>query len=288
MKENLALIIDSNCIGHIAKHSMQGLSYDEKATGVIFGFMQHVLRFAQKFETNKFAFCWDSRKSYRKEKYELYKYKRHNKKNKEPEDIVLDEMAHQQFYELRQKVLIKFGFSNVFQYTGYEADDIMASIVKNNKKFKMIIVTHDEDLFQMLPYAEIYNPRKKELIGANTFIKYYGIKPEQWPEVKAIAGCSTDGVKGFYNVAEKTAIKYLTGKLKKGKALQDIIKDVDNIIPRNRELVTLPYKGMPVVHIDFRTDEFSLSAFEILCNTYGFRTFKKDINVWNKAFRMKV
>ena len=51
----MILVIDATCICHIAKHSMKGLTWGDKETGVIFGFMQHILRLAKKFDANQFG-----------------------------------------------------------------------------------------------------------------------------------------------------------------------------------------------------------------------------------------
>ena len=279
------LVIDSNCLGHIAKHSMKGLSFDEIETGVIFGFMNHVLRLAKKFETNRFAFCWDSRKSLRKEVYPKYKYKRHDNTGKTEEEIVLNESAYRQFVELRKKVLPEFGFKNVFIQKGIEADDLIASIVRANKN-EYIVVSHDEDLYQLLNLAPIYNPRKKILIDADYFKKQYGIDPDDWSKVKAIAGCGSDSVGGIENVGEKTAIKYLTGTLKKGKAY-DSIREGNDVILRNKKLVYLPFSETEEVKISFKKEEFDVDDFFDMCDNYGFYSFKRETDNWKKTFRMK-
>jgi DNA polymerase-1 len=283
------LIIDSNGIGHIAKHSMHGLSFQERETGVIFGFMSEVFRLAKRFETNKFAFTWDSRRNFRKEIRPTYKKKRYVEKSNE--DQQLDETAREQFYMLRKKVLPLFGFKNNFIKTGYEADDIMANIVINNKKHDMIIVTGDEDIYQLLNFASIYNPRKKKVITAKDFTKEYNIPVNKWIQVKAIAGCGSDNVVGVPSVGEKTAIKYLNGELKKGVAFNNI-KNNTELICSNLTLVTLPFidllgnKSMGKIPISFNEEKFTISNFLNLCETYGFSSFKKNLNEWNKLFRM--
>lgn len=283
------LVIDSNAVGHRAKHSMHGLSYDEMETGVIFGFMEVVLRLAKQFETNKFAFAWDSKKNLRKDMYKEYKYKRRSKE-KTPEEKYLDDISYKQFLQLRKEVLPLFGFENIFLYSGFEADDVIANIVINNShKYKMVIVSSDEDLYQLLKYADMYSLKKKEIITEKKFVKEYGISVDDWVDVKAIAGCGSDNVKGVMGVGEKTAIKYLRNELKKGKALKSI-KDSDSIIERNRFLVKLPLFKMEEymdVKLKFRKERFLLDDFHKMCDMYGFFSFKKETNDWYKTFRME-
>jgi 5'-3' exonuclease len=288
MKKETVIVIDSNGLGHRAKHSMTGLSYDEMQTGVMFGFLGEVFRLAKKFETNKFAFAWDSRKNYRKELYSNYKRKR-TERVKTPEEQELSEIANEQFTLLRKHVLPYMGFKNVYLKTGYEADDIIANIVMyNSSDYDFIIATADEDMFQLLNKAKIYNLRKKTLYTVKEFTKDYGIPANKWKEVKAIAGCGSDNVEGVKGVGEKTAIKYLKGELKKGVALENIKKSYE-VIERNRILVTLPYQHnkMEEIILDFDDEIFSFENFYKVCDEYGFYSFKKNINEWNKIFEME-
>jgi len=284
------IVLDGNALGHREKYSMKGLSYDDMETGVIFGFMNELLRLAKMFETNKFVIAWDSKNSIRKEMYSPYKHKR-KERVKTPEDKLLDDLAYKQFTMLRKEVLPNFGFKNVVVMNGYEGDDIIANIVLNNNDMDMVIASNDEDMFQLLNHAPIYSLSKKKVYSKDNFIKDYGIFPNKWARVKAIAGCSTDSVEGIKNVGEKTAIKYLNDKLKKeSKAYKAIITSKESI-KRNIALVKLPLvvdgKEMKTIPISFRGEVFTLDAFHILCDTYGFSSMKKNTNEWVKAFMMK-
>jgi len=260
---------------------------------VIFGFMTELLKLATKFETNKFAFAWDSKKSIRKVIYSDYKYKRAKaRKEKTKEEKVIDKLAYEQFHLIRKEVLPLFGFKNNFIRTGHEADDIIANILLNNKKKerKFIIVSNDEDLYQLLNKASIYSLGKKRVITKDEFESEYNISCDRWAEVKSIAGCSTDSVEGVRGVGEKTAIKYLNGELKKGVALERI-KNSSKIINRNSVLVTLPLQinsedGMDPIKLKFKNEEFTLRDFHIMCDKYGFYSFKSATNYWVKKFRM--
>jgi 5'-3' exonuclease len=62
--------------------------------------------------------------------------------------------------------------------------------------------------------------------------------------VKSIAGCDTDDVKGVKGIGEKTAAKFLLGKLTKGKKLDAINANLD-LFKINSPLVKLPFPGTP-------------------------------------------
>lgn len=283
------LVVDSNCLGHISKHAMRGLSSGDKATGVIFGFLGQLLRLAIRFDTNWFVFAWDSRKSWRKRVYPQYKA------NRVRPGAILEEieeriLAFKQFVELRQHVLPKMGFGPVLQRPGYEADDIIASVVQNTQFGTNIVVSTDHDLYQLLDYCSIYNPITKKIITKSGFVLENGIEPKSWATVKAVAGCFGDNVGGVLGVGDKTAIKFINGSLLgKTKAYKNITsREGQAIIERNRKLVTLPYPGLDAFYftpVDFM-GEFREQDFVDICMEYGFKSFLRNIEEWKTAFRM--
>jgi 5'-3' exonuclease len=269
------LIIDSNGIAHAARIGVRELSYEKQATGVVFGFLSSALRLAATFNPCRLVFCWDSRKSRRKSLFPGYKEKRHE--GLDPDEQVALDVALSQFDLLRKEILPGVGFRNVFMQTGHEADDVMAEIVITEKRRegRRVIVTRDKDMLQMLDYCDIYDPQKKKTITADTFESEWGIPPKKWRDVKSIAGCTTDTVPGVKGVAEKTAVKYLTGKLKSSyKVYQDIESESgQGIIKRNRKLVVLPLDSTATFTL--MPDELSDEKWRLMAMTYGMKSLLK-------------
>jgi 5'-3' exonuclease len=268
------IIIDSNYLCYISKFALsQGLTYRGGRTEIIYGFLKNIISLSKKFETNDFVFCWDSKHSKRKNIFPDYKAKRHNDKTEEEKE--LDAIAYAQFNILKISVLSNLGFSNVFHSPGYEADDLIASVVIHNPDTGNIVVSSDEDLFQLLDYCSIYNFSKKATMNKNLFMRTYGIEPKQWAEVKCIAGCSSDNVPGVKGVGEKTAIKYIQGTLKTSSKVFDSIKtrslDDETLI---RKLVTLPFPGTKKVRIE--NNSLSETKFTEVINEYGIKSINID------------
>jgi len=284
----IIVIVDCNYLAYVNKFALsQGLTYRGNPTEIIFGFLRHVNELSRQFQTNQFVFCWDSHKSIRKEIYPEYKANRHLDKTQE--DISGDKIAYAQFNELKDYVLPKMGFANVFYKDQYESDDIIASIVKNNKieGKRYVVVSNDSDLYQLLDDCKMYNISKKCLTTKETFIREHGIGPERWHLVKAIAGCSTDNVFGIVGVGEKTAIKYLNGELKIGKKTKDIENSYD-IFHRNLKLVTLPFDGIGTFNIRMQ-ECFSEKNFITICEDFGFNSFltQRYLQSWINQFAMR-
>ncbi len=276
------IIIDSNYLCYISKFSLsQGLTYRGNRTEIIYGFLKNIISLSKKFETNKFVFCWDSKHSKRKNIFPEYKSKRHSDKTEEEKE--LDIIAYTQFDQLKNYVLLELGFSNIFHFAGYESDDLIASIVIDNPNSNNIIVSSDEDLFQLLDYCSIYNFSKKTVMNKNLFMRTYGIEPKQWAEVKCIAGCSSDNVPGVKGVGEKTAIKYIQGTLKSSSKVFNSIKtrslDEETL---TRKLVTLPFPGTKRVKIE--NDNLSETKFINVMYKYGIQSI--NVDDW-KTFMMR-
>ena len=294
-----ALIIDCRNLGYIAFYSMGDLSFEEKKTGVIFGFFQQLLRLAKKFETDRFIFCWDSRKSYREIVYPPYKNKRNiDEKTDEEKEDLLD--AFRQFDDLRLRHLPRFGFGNIFMEIGYEADDLIAKACLilcgrgEDKTARPVIVSSDEDMFQLLNFADQYSPQTKKFHTIKSFEKTWGIKPPDWAKAKAWAGCASDNVEGIRGVAEATAVKYLKGQLKPTSKIFQKIEANKDVYERNIGLVSLPYENerfRPLMNpkVTAQSENFIVEDAVDVFDSLDFRHFLKKDNFqeWRNAFRME-
>ncbi len=289
------MIIDCNNLAYRSFFSFKNLSIEEKKIGVIFGFLNQLLNLKEKVTSagkpyDEIVFCWDSRKSFRKIIYPEYKKKRHSDKTEK--EIIDLKIAYNQFNELREEILPKLGFKNIFMEIGFEADDIIAQVVKDNIEKKIVVISTDQDLWQVLPngdtgHIQVYNYKIYQT-GTGIFLTH-GIKPSQWVSVKALSGCSSDEVRGIKGVGEKTAIKWLLGGLKQGKVYDRIQEEEKEILKTNLPIVTLPYplkKLKPVILQEsiLYKDDF-LDVFEELL----FDSFLQKVKwgKWIEYFNLK-
>lgn len=267
------IIMDHNFFCHRAMHVHGELSNRGEHIGVIFGYLQAIKSLATEFQTDSFWFVCDSLQSLRKDEYPTYKEKRSTGKDKK-QTLTEEEYkaGRKQFTHIRNKLLPDLGFRNIYIQPGYEGDDHMARLVMQHYVTrKLVMATPDEDHLQLLDFADMWSPVKKELINAESFSAKWHILPAEWAEVKAIAGCSSDEVEGVPGVGAKTAVKYLQGRMNpKTKTYQKIVNSYD-IINRNRRLVTLPFPGTKLYKV--KEDVLSYDAFCDLCRRYNFTYF---------------
>ena len=238
--------IDCNNLAHRAYHTTGDLSHGGNPTGVIFGFFNQVFNFVRKHPGCELVFCWDSQKSLRKEFYPDYKKRR---VPITPQEIETRAELYAQLDTLRAEVLPALGWGScVWHREGYEADDLIAWGVYAAWDRHVYMVTGDQDLYQALEdggttAAVIYSPSSHDIYSERDFRAEYKVTPEQWPMVKAIAGCSSDNVEGVKGVGESTAIKYINGTLKPSTQAYKAIVQAKSagLTERNLRLVKLPY-----------------------------------------------
>ena len=210
----------------------------------LIGFIQSIKQLNDRFDTDQFIFCFDYGRLKREDLLPGYK-------DRSDVDDSMKEMrieAKTQIEVLRRSLLTKWGFANQFCQRGYEADDIMASVVLNNfqdPEREAVIVSADHDLYQLLQdNVLVYDPNQKKLTSAETFRRQWNIEPEQWPYVKAIAGCTSDKVPGLKGIGEKTAAQFIAGSLGMHTKKYATIADSSEAEMLERlRLVRLPFEG---------------------------------------------
>jgi len=283
INEGPPIIIDSSSLAHRAKHAVKDLSYDFIKTSVLFGFMNQLKKIADNLKNANFVFCFDSRENYRKKIFPEYKLRKRAKELTDYEKE-LNEATYRQINLLREEILPSLGFKNIFIQEGFEADDLIASICFCNEGHK-IIVSSDEDLYQLLDTADMYKANGK-LYSKQDLQEEFGITPKEWWRVKAIAGCNSDEVPGVPKVGEKTAIRYLKGTLKKDSVAYKNIEDSKKLLNRNVKLVKLPLKGTRKIKLDNSPENISLYEFRRFARMYNMQSLLNKTDQWVSSFWM--
>lgn len=278
------LILDCNFLVWRAHHGTGHLKgpRDPSPTGAIFGFFRGLPELQQRFATTGTVFCFDHGRSKR---YELCKSYKSNRAN-DPEKVKIRKKVHKQIERLKTRYLRRVGYKNILYEEGYEADDIIASVVRSiltkTDQDKCYIVSADKDLFQLLdcgltygPRVFVYNPTSKVAHDRNSFEKTFGINPTHWQTVKALAGCSTDKIPGIAGVGEATAIKFLTTGVTgvKGEAMRTALQD-KKWMKRQMKLVGLPFPGCPTFKLKSKDSIVDPAAYNKLMDKLGFQSLK--------------
>ena len=267
------LIFDCNFLCYRALYSTGQLTHEGDKTGVIYGFLKAITMLQDIHGTPFIIFCWDYGLNKRKAMLDIYK------ENRRPRELTADDMVRQKSFDkqvkkLRECYLPIIGFANNFYDDGYESDDIIAVVCKLIPKTeRAIIISADHDFYQLLrDNIALYNPNLRTLFTHRQFTAQYGIKPVQWPLVKAIAGCATDNVPGVKGVGEITAVKYVREELKYSTKAYKAIVNSDKLIVRNLKLVQLPLDG--IRNFKLRRDHISSKRWHEVTNSLGMKSLR--------------
>jgi DNA polymerase-1 len=271
------ILVDCLYLCHRAWHALGMLRFNSEPTSVIFGVMRDLDIFRTNHRPDFFVLAFDYGLNKRKLMLPGYKGNRVKPDATEEEIISFNEFQ-KQVNRLRSEILPDLGYRNVWYADGYEADDVIAYAVDDllDEDDEGIIISGDADLYQCIrPNVRWYSPGKKEEVTLSIFVDRYGIQPNQWPIVKAIAGCSSDNVEGIPRVGEKTAANWLRDPhklLKSGKKSNRYVaieEGFTEYTERNLPIVQLPLAGLPQFHL--KRDSVTDDKKADVCRRLGIR-----------------
>lgn len=228
-KNNYFVIIDGNSIIHRAFHALPPLKRsDGQIVNAVYGFLLVTFKIIKDFDPKYLVACFDRPEpTFRKQQFEEYKAKRVK--------------APQELYDQIPLVKEVLGAFNVpiFEMPGYEGDDLIGTLsrlsVKENKEIENIIVSGDNDVFQLVNNeTKIYFLKKgvkdASLCGEEyVFEKFGGLTPRQVIDYKALRGDQSDNIPGVPGIGEKTATELILKFGDVEKVYQAVEKDNPDI-----------------------------------------------------------
>ncbi len=184
--------------------------------GGVYGFLNMVLKYIA--HSDYLTIALDAgKKNFRHDLYPEYKANRVTP----PEDLM------PQFTILREAVeAFNLSYEEI---EGYEADDIIATLAAkyaNHQDLKVVVVSSDKDLFQLLNYnILIFDPMKNIYIDEKQVIEKFGVNSNKLLDLFSLTGDASDNIPGVPGIGPKTAAKLLD----EFDSLNNIIKNTDNI-----------------------------------------------------------
>ena len=246
------LFVDTDFLCHRALHALGPIKRGRRRVEIYIGVFREISALMQRYEPRSVVWCFDSRHSLRKKVYP--KYKSNRVIDAETKGVLI-----LQKNDLRKKYLRRIGFRNTWIESGYEADDLIATLASRiHFDSSAVIVSGDNDLLQCLSKnVRVYNPASKKEETLDSFKKKWGCHPMLWGTIKSIAGCSTDCIQGVQGVGEVTACKWVKGVLGSHTKKYKAIVNNSHIVEQNRELVVLPFKGLESRSYKIRKDHLT-------------------------------
>ena len=241
------LLVDVLYLCHRAWFTTGRVQFSDQNTGVAHGVLTTLEQMHDLFNPVATLLAIDGRHLFREDIFPEYKGHRRKAELSDQEKRDQEEMFRQ-VNELQSWIFEELGYLNVEQENGFEADDLIAKVAASlDGNMRGIIISADEDLFQCIRPNVYFQKPGKPIITYDSFMKDKGVSPDDWAVVKAIAGCSSDGVPGVPGVGNKTAAKYLRGELKTTSKKYNDIAHAGDLVNRNIRLTRLPYEGCPLI-----------------------------------------
>lgn len=199
------LIIDANSILNRCFYGVAPLSApDGLPTNALYGMMNVLLSQLEHISPDYAAAAYDvHHPTFRHEMYEAYKAGRHET----PPELLSQ-------FPYSKEIFEAMGV-RVIEKPGYEADDVLGTLAQmadDAGDIETYILTGDRDSLQLISdRTNVLLATNKETLRFDraAFVEKYGVMPEQFVDVKALMGDSSDNIPGVAGIGEKTALKLI-------------------------------------------------------------------------------
>jgi DNA polymerase-1 len=219
---------------------------DGEPTTAVYGFVRKFLSILREYKPDYAVVAFDAGDTWRHSEFPSYKATR---------DSMPSEMRTQM--ERIVEFLNTFGVP-VVTYENFEADDIIGTMAHKaaEQDVDVLILTGDRDMFQLISdrvrvlYTKGGPSPETVIYGLPELRERYSLSPEQFVDLKALIGDTSDNIPGVTGVGEKTAIKFLNdfGTVDKlyesldqisGPKTRQNLEDARADVERNRRLMSI-------------------------------------------------
>lgn len=198
------VLFDAHAILHRAYHAMPDFATSTgQPSGGLYGLATMLMKIINELKPDYMAACYDrAEETFRKQVYKEYKGTR-----AKTDDELVAQM------ERSREIFAAFHIP-VYDHAGFEADDIIGTIVeqtKDNPNLKVVIASGDMDTLQLVEGDKVVVYTLKK--GINDTILYneaavkerFGFKPALLPDYKGLRGDPSDNIIGVPGIGDKTA-----------------------------------------------------------------------------------
>jgi len=221
-------LIDGNSLAYRAFFALPesiGTS-DGRPTNAIYGLASMLVKIIDEHHPQGVVVAWDAGWSGREKTYDLYKAQR-----KPRPDLLREQWPH------LMPLVEAFGYTNV-KVDGYEADDVIASLVKQAREegIEVMVVTGDRDAYQLVDEGVRVMSTSRGITETKIYDRAaveerYGVPPELITDLMGLRGDTSDNIPGVPGIGEKTA----TQLLQQFGSLEAVLESVEEISGKKRK-----------------------------------------------------
>jgi DNA polymerase-1 len=246
-------LIDGNSLAYRAFFALPesiGTS-DGRPTNAIYGLASMLVKIIDEHHPAGVVVAWDAGMSGREQTYDLYKA------NRKPRPDLLREQWPQ-----LMPLVEAFGYTNV-KVEGYEADDVIASMVRAAREqgIEVMVVTGDRDAYQLVAdgvrvMSTSRGITETKIYDVAAVEERYGVPPELITDMMGLRGDTSDNIPGVPGIGEKTA----TQLLQQFGSLEGVLENVEDISGAKRKQNLVEHaddarlsKQLATLHYDVET-----------------------------------
>ncbi len=221
-------LIDGNSLAYRAFFALPesiGTS-DGRPTNAIYGLASMLVKIIDEHHPQGVVVAWDAGWSGREKTYDLYKAQR-----KPRPDLLREQWPH------LMPLVEAFGYTNV-KVEGYEADDVIASLVRQAREqgIEVMVVTGDRDAYQLVGEGVRVMSTSRGITETKIYDvaavqERYGVPPELITDMMGLRGDTSDNIPGVPGIGEKTA----TQLLQQFGSLEGVLESVEEISGAKRK-----------------------------------------------------
>ncbi|MFA5022579.1 MAG: DNA polymerase I [Patescibacteria group bacterium] len=264
------VVIDGNALIHRAWHALPPTlrTKNGEMVNAVYGFTMILLKVLKDLKPDYLAVTFDlAAPTFRHEQYKEYKAQR----VKQADELYI------QFPRIKE-IVRAFNIA-IFEKEGFEADDVIATLVKDKQvqDLQSIIVTGDMDTLQLVDNNTVVYTMHKGISDSLTYDvaqvkeRFDGLTPEQMVDYKALRGDPSDNIPGVKGIGEKGAITLL----KEFESLENLYQNLDSkkISERSRQILTEHKEDaffskklsqlVDQVPIDFKLEETKVKHYDV-------------------------
>ena len=200
------LCIDGNSILNRSFYGIRLLTTkDGFPTNALYGLVNVIAKQLDAIQPDFAAIAYDLKiPTFRHQMYDAYKAGRH---------AMPDELREQM--PASKPLATALGL-HVLECPGFEADDILGTLVAMAQSYgepcEAYVLTGDKDSLQLInatSFVLLAGNTETKLMDTTAFVEKYGVRPDQFVDVKALMGDSSDNIPGVPGIGEKTALKLI-------------------------------------------------------------------------------
>ncbi|MBV9311654.1 MAG: DNA polymerase I, partial [Solirubrobacterales bacterium] len=230
-------------------------------TNAIFGFASMLVKILTDYGPKATLVVWDAGDTGRKEIYSEYKAQRSSRP-----DLLKEQWPH------LEPLVDAFGYRN-FAVPGYEADDVIATIVERAREAEpaipVMVVTGDRDAYQLVGEGVRIMTTSRGITDTRVYdregvVDRYGIPPELIPDFIGLKGDTSDNIPGVPGIGDKTAAELL----QRFGSLEQVLQGIDAISGAKRKQNLIEHaddarvsKQLATAKRDIPLDGFNVDEF---------------------------